>query len=92
MKHSIKLFVSVRLKSELKIADVNIDKAVNVLDMLKIVSEAINFNLLKKIINNNKLVDGANILLDEINVNDLNGLDSLIEKNTTIFIALPNTK
>ena len=39
MKLSIKLFATIRLDTGLKLVDVNIDKPVNIVEMLKIVSD-----------------------------------------------------
>ncbi|MCF6241941.1 MAG: MoaD/ThiS family protein, partial [Bacteroidales bacterium] len=86
MKLSIKLFATIRLDTGLKVIDVNIDKPVNVLDMLKIVSEAINFDLVKKLIRNDALIPGVIILLDGVNVLHLQKLETLIDKDTTISI------
>ncbi len=86
MKLSIKLFATIRLSTGLKVIDINIDKPVTVLDMLKIVSESINYDLVKKLIRNNKLIPGVIILLDGVNVLHLQKLETLIDKDTTISI------
>ncbi len=86
MKLSIKLFATIRLSTGLKVIDINIDKAVTVLDMLKIVSESINYDLVKKLIRNDELIPGVIILLDGVNVLHLQKLKTIIDKDTTISI------
>ncbi len=89
MSVSIKLFVTINLDTGLKMIDVNIDKPVNIIEMLKIVSDIINVDLLAKLVENSRLVSDARILLDEVNINHLNKLDTQITKNTTISIFPP---
>ena len=86
MKLSIKLFATIRLSTGLKVIDLNIDKPVNIVDMLKIVSEAINYDLIKKLIRNGQLIPGVIILLDGENILHKQKLETLIEKDTTISI------
>ena len=86
MKLSIKLFATIRLDTGLKIVDVNIDKPVNIVEMLKIVSGIIDYDLIDELIDNNKIIPGVIILLDGINIHHLNKLDTEITKNTTISI------
>lgn len=86
MKLSIKLFATIRLSTGLKIIDINVDKAITVLEMLKIVSESINYDLIKKLIKNDALIPGVIILLDGVNVLHLQKLETIIDKDTTISI------
>ncbi|MEN8120252.1 MAG: MoaD/ThiS family protein [Bacteroidota bacterium] len=86
MKLSIKLFATIRLDTGLKLVDVNIDKPVNIVEMLKIVSDIISFDLIEELIENNSIIPGVIILLDGENIHHLNKLDTLITKNTTISI------
>ena len=86
MKLSIKLFATIRLKTGLKIIDVNIDRPVNIVEMLKIVSEAINYDLIEELIENNHIIQGVIILLNGINILHLQKLDTIIDKDTTISI------
>ncbi|MCD4665324.1 MAG: MoaD/ThiS family protein [Bacteroidales bacterium] len=86
LKLSIKLFATIRLDTGHKMVDVNIDKAVNIVEMLKIVSNIIDFDLIDKLIKDNTIIPGVIILLDGVNIHHLNKLDTRITKNTTISI------
>ncbi len=86
MKLSIKLFATIRLSTGLKVIDLNIDKPVNIVEMLKIVSEAINYDLTKKLIKNGQLIPGVIILLDGENILHKQKLETIIDKDTTISI------
>ncbi len=86
MKLSIKLFATIRLSTGLKVIDLNIDKPVNIVEMLKIVSEAINYDLIKKLIKNGQLIPGVIILLDGENILHKQKLETIIDKDTTISI------
>ncbi len=86
LKLSIKLFATIRLDTGFKIVDINIDKPVNIVKMLKIVSGIIDYDLIDKLIENNTIIPGVIILLDGVNIHHLNKLDTLIKKETTISI------
>lgn len=86
MKLSIKLFATIRLDTGLKIVDVDIDKPVNIVEMLKIVSGIIDYDLIDELIDNNTIIPGVIILLDGVNIHHINKLDTIISKNTTISI------
>jgi len=86
MKLSIKLFATIRLDTGLKIVDINIDEPVNIVEMLKIVSGIIDYDLIDELIDNNTIIPGVIILLDGVNIHHINKLDTIISKNTTISI------
>ena len=86
MKLSIKLFATIRLATGLKVIDLNVDKPVNIIEMLKIVSEAVNFDLIKKLTQNGQLIPGVIILLDGENILHKQKLETIIDKDTTISI------
>ena len=86
MKLSIKLFATIRLDTGLKLVDINIDKPVNIIEMLKIVSDIIDFDLIEKLTENNTIIPGVIILLDGENILHLDKLETKIAKDTTISI------
>ena len=86
MKLLIKLFATIRLDTGHKLVNVNINKPVNIVEMLKIVSDIIDFDLIDKLTENNTIIPGVIILLDGVNIHHLNKLDTPITKNTTISI------
>lgn len=86
MKLSIKLFATIRLDTGLKIVDVNIDQAINIIEMLKTVSAIIDYDLIEELIDNNTIIPGVIILLDGVNIHHINKLDTIISKDTTISI------
>ena len=86
MKLSIKLFATIRLDTGLKLIDVNIDKPINIVEMLQTVSDIIDYDLIDKLTDNNTIIPGVIILLDGENIHHLDKLDTLITKNTTISI------
>ena len=86
MKLSIKLFATIRLDTGVKLVDVNIEKPVNIIEMLKIVSDIIDYDLIEELIKNNTIIPGVIILLDGENIHHLNKLDTQIAKDTVISI------
>lgn len=86
MKLSIKLFATIRLTTGLKLIDVNIDKPVNIIEMLQMVSDIIDYDLIEELIKDNNIIPGVIILLDGENIHHLNKLDTQISKDTTISI------
>ena len=86
MKLSIKLFATIRLDTGLKLVDINIDKPINIVEMLKMVSDIIAYDLIKKLIDNDAVIPGVIILLDGENILHLNKLDTIISESTTISI------
>ena len=88
MKSSIKIVVTVKLKKKLKVVDVNIDKPVTVNELLKMVSDILDYNLTEKLITDNTLVPEAEVLLEDVSIEELNNLDTLIEKDTVVSIYL----
>ena len=86
MKLSIKLFATIRLDTGLKLVDINIEKPINIIDMLKTVSDIINYDLITKLTENNDIIPGVIILLDGENIHHINKLETLIEKDTIISI------
>ena len=86
MKLSIKLFATIRLNTGVKLVDVNIEKPVNVIEMLKIVSDIINYDLVKELVKSGNIIPGVIILLDGENIHHLNKLDTQIASDTVISI------
>ncbi len=86
LKSSIKLVVTVSLKSGLKVVDVNIDKPVNIIELLQMVADIIDFDLIGQFIDNNSLLPGIFIQIDGEDIHHLNKLDTLITKSTTVSI------
>ncbi len=86
MELKVKLFATIRLHTGLKVVDVTIEKPVNVVEMLKIVSDIINYDLIDELIENNTIIPGVIILLDGENIHHINKLDTMITKDTVISI------
>jgi len=86
LKKSIKLFVTISLKTGLKTVDVNIDKAVNIVEMLDLVSDIIDYDLTNELIENNSILPGVFIQLDGEDIHHLHQLDTQITKNATVSI------
>jgi hypothetical protein len=86
LKKNIKLFVTIKLKTGLKVVDVNIEKPVNIIELLQIVSDIIDYDLVKEFIENDSILPGIFIQLDGEDIHHLNNLDTQITKSTTISI------
>lgn len=86
MKLSVKLFATISLKTGLKLVDVNVDKPVTVIEMLKIVSDIIDYDLIDELVENNANKSSARILIDDDNINYINKLDAEIAKGSIISI------
>ena len=86
MKLSIKLFATIRLDTGFKLVDINIEKPINIIEMLKAVSDIIDYDLIEKLTENNDIIPGVIILLDGVNIHHINKLETLIEKDTIISI------
>jgi len=86
LKHNLKLLVTIRLKSGLRIVDVNIEKPVNILEMLQIVSDIIDYDLVSELIVNDSILPGVFIQVDGEDIHHLNILDAQITKSTTVSI------
>ena len=66
--------------------DVNLDKPVNVTEMLKIVSDIIDYNLIEELVDLETIIPGVIILLDGENIHHIDKLDTMITKDTVISI------
>jgi len=86
LKLSVKLFATIRLTTGLKVVDVNIEKPVNILEMLQIVSDIIDYDLIEELIKEDDIIPGVIILLDGENIHHLNKLDTIIAQDTVISI------
>jgi len=86
LKLKVKLFATIRLHTGLKVVDVNLDKPVNVTEMLKIVSDIIDYNLIEELVDNDTIIPGVIILLDGENIHHIDKLDTIIKKDTVISI------
>lgn len=86
MKLSVKLFATIRLTTGLKVVDVNIEKPVNIIEMLQIVSDIIDYDLIEELVKDNTIIPGVIILLDGENIHHLNKLNTIIERDTVISI------
>ncbi|MDF1549199.1 MAG: MoaD/ThiS family protein [Bacteroidales bacterium] len=86
LKLSVKLFATIRLSTGLKVVDVNLEKPVNILEMLQIVSDIIDYDLLTELVKEQDIIPGVIILLDGENIHHLNKLNTIIEKDTVISI------
>lgn len=91
LKLSVKLFATIRLSTGLKVVDVNLEKPVNILEMLQIVSDIIDYDLLTELVKEQDIIPGVIILLDGENIHHLNKLNTIIEKDTVISIFPADT-
>lgn len=87
LKLTIKLFATISLKTGLKVVDVNIDKPVNVEEMLKIVSDIIDYDLVKELVENKQIDPGMVILLNKEDINEVADLTTMITGDTVISIC-----
>ena len=86
MKLSIKLFATIRLTTGTKIIDINIDKPINIVELLKMVSDIINFDLIEELIKDETIIPGVIILINGENIHHLNKLETKITKDAIISI------
>ncbi len=86
MKLSIKLFATIRLDTGLKVVDVNIDKPINIIEMLKLVSDILDYDLIEKLTENNKIIPGVIILLNGVNIHHINKLETKITEDAIISV------
>ena len=86
MKIKVKLFATIRLDINLGETEVEISKPTSILEMLKIISEKINYDLIDKLLENGKMIPGVIILIDGKNIYHINNLESIVDKECTLSI------
>lgn len=57
-----KLFATIKFSAGLKVIDINVDKPVKIIELLKIVSGTLNFDLIKKLTRKEQFIPAENIL------------------------------
>ncbi len=86
IKLHIKLFATIRLDIGFGETHIESPKAIDIIEMLTIVSAKINFDLIDKLLENGKMIPGVIILVDGKNIYHLSNLETVIDKDSTIAI------
>ncbi len=86
MKLTIKLFAVIRLSTNRNVVNLNIDNPINIVELLKMVSDIIDYDLIKKLIKNDTIIPGVIILIDGVNIHHLEKLETKIIRDSIISI------
>lgn len=86
MKIRVKLFATIRLDINLGETEIEISEPTSIIEMLKIISKKINYDLIEKLLDEGKMIPGVIILIDGKNIYHINNLETLVNKECTLSI------
>ena len=90
MKIVVKLFATLRLNLKIGMVEIHSNSPISVLQLLQQVSKNVNSDILTELTNDNKILVGAIILIDGINVLHQNKLETIIDKDCVVSVFPPN--
>ena len=86
----VKLFATLRLNLKVGQVDIQSNVPISVLTLLQQVSEKVGSNIIPELIDNGKIMIGTIILVDGFNVLHLDGLNTMIDKDSVVSVFPPN--
>ena len=89
MKIHVKIFATLRLKIGLASLDIETNSVITILQLLKMISRQVNYDVIPELIENNEVRVGTIILIDGKNILHAQKLDTKIEKICKVEIFPP---
>lgn len=89
MKIHVKIFATLRLKLGISEIYIEPDKPLNIMELLQLVNDKVNYDVIPELIENNKVRVGTILLIDGKNVLHMQHLDTIIDKDCEFSIFPP---
>lgn len=86
MKIKVKLFATIRLDIGFGEIDLEISEPTSIIEILRIISEKINFDLIEKLLDEGKMIPGVIILINGKNIYHMDNLETIVDKECVLSI------